>query len=334
MAGPLVVTYRQKKRPDNSTLETLLDAGKNPPNGVIVSYYLPEEPAGDVTLTFLDGQGKEIRQFSSKTKQETATAPDGAQPVAGGPAAGSEGLEAGEKPAEKEEKELRVPKEAGMHRFVWDLRYPEAHKVPGDKSTEEMLAGPAVPPGRYQVQLTIGDQTFAEWFELRKDPRVAASQEDLEAQCTLLLRIRDKLSETHDAINQIRDLKGQIDGWARRLATQATTEAARDAAKALKATLSGIEDALIQTKADSPLCPPLGLNAKLAALSGFVDSADAAPTKQAYDAFDDLAARIDAQLTRLRDVIATDLASVNRLIRESDVPPIAPAAAQQGVEGA
>jgi hypothetical protein len=138
----------------------------------------------------------------------------------------------------------------------------------------------------------------------------------------------------HDAINQIRDLKRQVEGWERRLATQVTTEAARDAAKALKATLSGIEDALIQTKADSPLCPPLRLNAKLAALSGFVDSADAAPTRQAYDAFDDLAARIDAQLTRLRNVIATDLASVNRLIRESDVPPIAPAAAQQGVEGA
>ena len=76
------------------------------------------------------------------------------------------------------------------------------------------------------------------------------------------------------------------------------------------------------------------MNAKLAALSGFVDSADAAPTRQACDAFDDLSARIDTQLTRLRDVIATDLASVNKLIRESDVPPIAPAAAHQGVEGA
>ena len=77
----------------------------------------------------------------------------------------------------------------------------------------------------------------------------------------------------------------------------------------------------MQTKADSPLCPPLGLNAKLAARSGVVDSADAAPTRQAYDAFDDLSARIDLRLTRLRDAIATDLASVNRLIRRSDVPP-------------
>src|SRR5437763_16251142 len=136
-----------------------------------------------------------------------------------------------------------------------------------------MLAGPVVPPGRYRVQLTVGDQTSAEWFELRKDPRVAASQEDLEAQCTLLLRIRDKLSETHDAINQIRDLKGQIDGWERRLATRTTTPAesgsksllpgeggsksllkeARDAAEALKATLAQGAHAAIQSRADIPL---------------------------------------------------------------------------------
>src|SRR5437667_20313 len=104
---------------------------------------------------------------------------------------------------------------------------------------------------------------------------------------------------------------------------------ARDAAGALKATLSGIEDALIQTRVDSPLSYPFRLNAKLAALAHFVDSADAAPTRQAYEVFDDLAARLDAQLTRLRDVTATDLAAVNRLIRHSDVPPITPAAAQE-----
>ena len=169
---------------------------------------------------------------------------------------------------------------------------------------------------------------------LLDEPSSGIAQREAEALAPLLLRIRDKLSETHDAINQIRDLKGQIEGWERRLATGANTGAARDAAKALKATLSGIEDALIQSRADSPLCYPLRLNAKLAALSSFVDSADAAPTRQAYEVFDDLAARIDSQLTRLRDVTATDLAAVNRLIRDSDVPPITPAAAQQSVTGA
>jgi pSer/pThr/pTyr-binding forkhead associated (FHA) protein len=30
---------------------------------------------------------------------------------------------------------LRVPAEAGMNRFVWDMRHADARKVPGDKST-------------------------------------------------------------------------------------------------------------------------------------------------------------------------------------------------------
>jgi len=41
-------------------------------------------------LTFLDAQGKEIWRFSSKTTQETPTAPAGARPGTGVPAAGGD----------------------------------------------------------------------------------------------------------------------------------------------------------------------------------------------------------------------------------------------------
>ena len=41
-------------------------------------------------LTFLDAQGKEIRRFSSKPTQETPTAPAGARPGTGVPAAGGD----------------------------------------------------------------------------------------------------------------------------------------------------------------------------------------------------------------------------------------------------
>src|SRR6185437_3601945 len=65
-AGPLVHGRRQKQRPDGSTETTFLDAGKNPPAGVAVRYWLPARPEGDVTLTFLDAEGNEIRTFTSK----------------------------------------------------------------------------------------------------------------------------------------------------------------------------------------------------------------------------------------------------------------------------
>ncbi len=90
----------------------------------------------------------------------------------------------------------------------------------------------------------------------------------------------------------------------------------------MKETLSSIEEELIQVKAKTRqdiLNYPAKLNAKLAALSGTVGSADAAPTRQEYELFDALAARVDVQLKRLREVIDTDVAAFNNLIREQGV---------------
>ena len=109
-----------------------------------------------------------------------------------------------------------VPAEAGMNRFDWNMRYPGAHTVPGDKTTEGVGRGPLAPPGAYQVRLTVGEQSQSESFEMVKDPRVEATQEDFDAQFALALRIRDKLSETHDNINKIRSTRSQVSEWATR----------------------------------------------------------------------------------------------------------------------
>ena len=41
------------------------DAGENPPDGVMIHYYLKEAPE-EITVTILDGGGQVIRSFSSK----------------------------------------------------------------------------------------------------------------------------------------------------------------------------------------------------------------------------------------------------------------------------
>ena len=184
-------TYTETPSPTGQTVRTFLDAGKNPPDGVIVTYYLGQKPEGEVTLSFLEAQGQLIKRFSSEAVNN--------------------------QPSAATAKEPRVPAEEGMNRFVWNLRYPDAHGVPGDATTERSLTGPLAPPGTYQVQLSVGGQTYTASFELRKDPRVAATQADFEAQFDLLLRIRDKLSETHDAINWLRSIRQQVEDWARRV---------------------------------------------------------------------------------------------------------------------
>jgi hypothetical protein len=201
--------------------------------------------------------------------------------------------------------------------------------VPGDVTTERSLTGPLAPPGRYQVQLAVDGQTSTAAFEIRQDPRVSATPADFEAQFALLQRIRDKLSDTHEAINRLRRVRQQVEEWVRRVEGWSNggsaAEAVRQAANGLYAKLDAIEEELIQRRARVPqdqLNFPTRLNAKLAGLTSVVASADAVPTRQAYEVFHDLSTRIDQQLIALQEVIDGDVAALNELIRTSGVPSI------------
>ena len=193
-----------------------------------------------------------------------------------------------------------------MNRFIWDMRYPNARKVPGDKTTEEMITGPTAPPGTYQVSLVVDGQEQAQTFELVKDHRVSASQSDLEAQFQLLIEIRDKLSETHDSINQLRGIRRQVEEWEQRSAGHASAEAVSGQARPLKKKLLAIENELVQVDhkgARDRLHLPVKLNRKLAELIPVVSSADFAPPRQARQVLEDISLRIGEQAKLLQDVV-------------------------------
>jgi photosystem II stability/assembly factor-like uncharacterized protein len=326
MLGGKMVTARREQKPAGEPLSRNLDAGQNPPKGVIVTYYLKQKPEGEVKLTFLDARGNEIKTFSSEMPSITVGA--GVAKSGVGYLSPRQGRRLGNGVAlAVAQKEPRVSKEAGANRFVWDMRYPEARNIDGYVAADSALVGPVAPPGAYQVRLTVGDQAYSEPFEIYKDPRVMATQADLEAQFKLRLKIRDKLSETHDAINMLRNIRQQIESWEQLTEERAEHEAIVGAGESLKEKLTAIEDELVQAKAKSrqdTLNFPARLNAKLATLGAVIAGADATPTRQAYELFDDLVARIDVQLQRLQEVIDTDVAAFNSLMRESDVPALIP----------
>ena len=79
-----------------------------------------------------------------------------------------------------ENKQPRVLKQAGLNRFLWDMCYPDPAKVEeGFMGGEAMLLGPVAAPGTYSVRLVVGDWTRTVAFEIQKDPRVPATQQDL-----------------------------------------------------------------------------------------------------------------------------------------------------------
>ncbi len=301
MVGALQYTTRQIDRPDGEKSYAYLDAGQNPPDGAVIYYHLPDASAGAISLTILDEQGHELKTYHPK------------------PAA----------PA-KEDTGPWLPAHAGLNRFIWDLRYPDAHNVPGAIYRSSGVTGPLAPPGNYRVRLTVGDQSWEQPLVLRKDPRVAASDDDLREQFAFLIEIRDRLSEANDAIIRLRTLREQIGVWEARAQSAEGGQAALAAGQALRESLTGIEEELVQSRWKSSrdaLTAPSKLNVKLATLLGVVGGADARPTQQARDVFASVEERVDAQLERLSAIVAQDVPRFNALVRELDLPALVVAVA-------
>ena len=121
----------------------------------------------------------------------------------------------------------------------------------------------------YQVRLTVDGQTTSQSFEVKGDPQLSTSAADYAKQLELGLKIRDKVTETHNAIIQIRDVRKQVDDLLKRVAGQPGFKVINDAATPLKKNLTAVEESLYQTKnrsSQDPLNFPIRLNNKLAAL--------------------------------------------------------------------
>jgi photosystem II stability/assembly factor-like uncharacterized protein len=282
--------------------------GQNPPSGAVVYYTLKAEPKAneEVTLEVLDASGKVVKKLSSREDKDKAEGPGGGDEEGFGPP-----------PPPR-----TIPAKAGLNRFPWDLRVEDASRFKGMILWGGVTRGPVLAPGSYQVRLTAAGKTLTQPLEVRKDPRLPTSDDDYRKQYDLLLKIRDKVTETHDAITRIRETRDQVKGVAERAKGN---QAIADAADALGKKLTAVEEALYQTKNQSsqdPLNFPIRLNNKLAALAGVVGGGDAAPTDQSYVVYEDLTGKIDAQLARLRLVIDTDVPAFNALVREQNVPAV------------
>lgn len=173
---------------------------ENPPAGAMIDYALGSDVAGEVKIEILDGQGSVIRSYSSEGAGQTTVSV----------------------PTMREFQTLtlgtaRVPKTAGAHRFVWDLRLPG----PWDPNPRRFGAsGPMVKPGSYQARLTVGSWSETQRFEVLPDPRVienGVTIADLYEQVDMALEARDALTEARMAVARMNQaLEGGVSGRARR----------------------------------------------------------------------------------------------------------------------
>ncbi len=220
----------------------------------------------------------------------------------------------------------RMELAAGMNEFTWNMRYPDASRFDGLILWAGGTNGPRAAPGTYEARLIVGDDSMSVNFDIVKDPRASATQADLQAQFDYLIALRDKLTETHDAINDIRDIRAQVNAVTERLPDgYEGGDEIKEAAKAMLDRMKAVEEALYQTKNRSgqdPLNFPIRLNNRLSALAGVVAAGDNRPTDQAVAVYNELTGLIDAELATLSTILTTDLPAFNELVREKAVPAI------------
>ncbi len=277
-------------------------AGSNPPAGAIIDYYLKSVPTDKISLEILDATGTVIRKFTGSPKPDVN-------------APGRRRTE-GETPA--------LPVAAGLNRFVWDLRLDPPLGVPGAIYQEgSRLEGVFVVAGTYTLKLTVNGKDLNAPLQVKIDPGVTVTQEDLQKQFDLAKKISDRVSQAHHTVNSIRAMHTELQALQTRISGAPGTEDVRSEAKTLDQKMSAVEDALFQinkTAEKDSFNYGGRLNDMLIALEAAVERADAAPTKQTYEVFDYLDHELQLQMSRWNSIVSTDLPALNKLIRDRDIP--------------
>jgi hypothetical protein len=245
-------------------------AGRNPPDGAVLDYYLTRTPAPPVVLEILDGAGRSVRRFSSGDA----------------PAPPDSGLNI---PSWWIRPPAAPGAEAGMHRFVWDLHeVPPAvlhHEYPiaaVEHDTPREPRGRWVLPGRYTVRLTVDGRSFTQPLTVRLDPRLRGAAGALARQFALAGRLVDALRRDSAALERVRALLRDL-------------RSARERAAGPTAPPDSLEQQTTVVVSDLSR-----LNGRLADLYGVVEGADAAPTAAAQAFSRDLERDLTALEARAR----------------------------------
>ncbi len=266
------------------------NAGKNLPPGVMIHYYFKEKPdSNSVCLKILEDDGDVIKKFTPYS----------------------------------EEKSESLPIKENMNRFVWNMRYSDAETFTGMILWAGMTQGPKAVPGKYQARLMVGNDSSTVKFEIRKDPRSQSSQEDLEEQFDFLLGVRDKISETHNAIKKIRKTRNKIKEVISQFDKEEKYEEIDTLGQQIVKKITLIEQTLYQTKNESrqdPLNYPIQLNNRLSSLARVVSTGDYKPTDQAIAVKKDLITQINKELEELNLVLENKVPKFNQLIHKYNIP--------------
>jgi len=280
---------------------------ENPPDGAIIDYYLARSASTPVTLEIIDAHGQLIRKFSSDDKPPVSEADLTKQLI---PLYWLRAFHA-------------LPADAGLHRWVWDLHYPDpdsAHHeypiaaIPGD--TPRYPLGPTALPGSYTARLTVNGKSYTAAFTVKMDPRVTISAAGLQKKFRLESRLASLLTQTSVALAQANSLSEAL-----KKLSLPSNGPVRDSIQAFQSKLTDV----LGPAAGSPPSEAVNLarvNGDIAALYGAIWQADAEPTIAQSEASDTSAHDTVDVIRRWELLKTSDLPVLNQVLHGAHLPEV------------
>jgi hypothetical protein len=272
----------------------------------MLDYYLKEKSAAPIQLEILDSEGRLVRRFASDDEVRKVNPDD--LPF----------------PASWAQSPPPPSAEAGMHRFVWDLRYAAAS---GPRRGFRGGSGPWALPGNYTIKLTAHGKSASQPLTIKMDPRVKTTQEQLVRQFELASRLSARQDEVSAATQRVSELRKQIE--TRKKEAGSNSEAARtlddlnQKLVALTEQEGGGGFGLFGLSLPSNEHEPLQRVASaLGGLMSVVESADVAPSADASLASDKWDRAASETMARWSTFQKEELANANAVLQKASLKPL------------
>jgi hypothetical protein len=187
--------------------------------------------------------------------------------------------------------------------------------VPG-QTPRHQPPGPLVAPGSYEVVLTVDGKTYRQPLVVRPDPRVRATQSDLEAQLALAERITDVMAVTYSDYNKLAALR---EPFVERFKALSANPQAKDATDAMQALAKEVAEIAEGSGASAGLG---SVNRDMARLLVMVESGDVRPAETASSAAAESCESLRKTLARLKKLNEESLPALNKLLAKYNLAPL------------
>lgn len=295
-------TYRVRWNMNTDTpLPPEEPAGKNPPDGAILNYYLKTPSANAVVFEIFDSSKRLVRRFSSTDKPEPVNPNDFNIPMYW------------------VRPEQTLSASGGMQRFVWDLHYPPpqgqrlSYPISAIyKDTPRNPLGPWVMPGTYTVKLTVNGKTYSRLLAVKMDPRVKLSAKVLTQQFSLSMQCYEGMRKVNEMTEQLTMLRKRV----QEAQVRAGKGPMGDALAAFDKKLSELEGTGTTRRGASAELSLRRVGGEFRSLYDILQDVDAAPTTQAVAGAEIVAKKFSKASKQWGDLTGKELKGLNAKLRE------------------